>query len=50
MKLLSIHCERSLRLIFALMDDEGQIYAELVLRWDQLIALHNQGEALKIVV
>jgi hypothetical protein len=30
-------------------DDEGQTYAELALRKDQLIALHNQGEALKIV-
>ncbi len=30
-------------------NDEGQTYAELVLRGDQLIALHNQGEALKIV-
>ena len=30
-------------------DDEGQTYAELALRGDQLIALHNQGEALKIV-
>ncbi len=30
-------------------DDEGQTYAELALRQDQLIVLHNQGEALKIV-
>ena len=30
-------------------DDEGQTYAQLALRSDQLIALHNQGEALKIV-
>ncbi len=30
-------------------DDEGQTYAELALRAEQLIALHNQGEALKIV-
>jgi len=30
-------------------DDDGQTYAELALRGDQLIALHNQGEALKIV-
>jgi uncharacterized protein DUF4926 len=30
-------------------DDEGQTYAGLALRGDQLIALHNQGEALKIV-
>lgn len=30
-------------------DDEGQTYAELALRSDQLMALHNQGEALKIV-
>jgi hypothetical protein len=27
----------------------GRTYAELALRGDQLIALHNQGEALKIV-
>ncbi len=27
--------------------DEGQTYAELALRGDQLIALHNQGEVLK---
>ena len=30
-------------------DDEGQTYAEMALRADQLVALHNQGEALKIV-
>jgi hypothetical protein len=30
-------------------DDEGRTYAELALRNDQIIALHNQGEALKIV-
>jgi hypothetical protein len=30
-------------------DDEGQTYAELALRDDQLIPLHNQGETLKIV-
>ena len=30
-------------------DDEGQTYAELALRGDQLVVLHNQGEALKIV-
>lgn len=30
-------------------DDEGQTYAELALRAEQLIALHNQGEKLKIV-
>jgi len=30
-------------------DDEGQTYAELALRGEQLITLHNQGEALKIV-
>ena len=30
-------------------DDEGQTYAELALRAEQLIALHNQGEALRIV-
>ncbi len=30
-------------------DDEGQTYAELALRSEQLVALHNQGEALKIV-
>lgn len=30
-------------------DDDGQTYAELALRAEQLIALHNQGEKLKIV-
>ena len=30
-------------------DDEGQTYAELALRAEQIIALHNQGEKLKIV-
>ena len=30
-------------------DDDGQTYAELALRDDQLITLHNQGEKLKIV-
>jgi len=30
-------------------DDEGETYAELALRNGQLIALHNQGEVLKIV-
>lgn len=30
-------------------DDDGQTYAELALRRDQLMALHNQGEVLKIV-
>ena len=30
-------------------DDEGQTYAELALRSEQLMTLHNQGEALKIV-
>ena len=30
-------------------DDEGQTYAELALRGNQLVALHNQGKALKIV-
>jgi hypothetical protein len=29
-------------------DDDGQTYAELALRGDQLIVLHNQGEMLKI--
>ncbi len=29
-------------------DDEGQTYAELALRNEQLIVLHNQGEILKI--
>ncbi len=30
-------------------DHDGQTYAEFALRADQLIALHNQGEMLKIV-
>ncbi len=30
-------------------DDEGQTYAEFSLRTEQMIVLHNQGEALKIV-
>ncbi len=30
-------------------DDDGQTYAELALRDHQIIALHNQGEKLKIV-
>ena len=30
-------------------DDEGQTYAELALRANQLILLHNQGEILKVV-
>lgn len=30
-------------------DDEGKTYATLALRGEQLIVLHNQGEALKIV-
>ena len=30
-------------------DDEGQTYAEFALRGDQIIVLHNQGEALKVV-
>lgn len=30
-------------------DDEGQTYAELALRGDQLVLLHNRGEPLKIV-
>ena len=30
-------------------DDEGQTYAELALRGEQIVTLHNQGEALKIV-
>lgn len=29
-------------------DDEGQTYAELALRSEQIIVLHNQGEMLKI--
>ena len=30
-------------------DDEGRTYAELALGGEQIVALHNQGEALKIV-
>lgn len=30
-------------------DEEGQTYAELALSSDQLMTLHMQGEALKIV-
>jgi hypothetical protein len=30
-------------------DDEGQTYAQFALRGEQIIVLHNQGEALKIV-
>ncbi|MBI2501721.1 MAG: DUF4926 domain-containing protein [Candidatus Latescibacteria bacterium] len=30
-------------------DEEGQTYAEFALRGDQVMVLHNQGEALKIV-
>ena len=30
-------------------DDEGRTHAELALPADQVIALHNQGEKLKIV-
>ncbi len=30
-------------------DDEGETYAELALRSDQLVLLHNRGEALRIV-
>jgi hypothetical protein len=30
-------------------DDEGQTYAELALRRDQVVLLHNRGEALRIV-
>jgi hypothetical protein len=30
-------------------DDKGQTYAELALRSDQLVPLHNRGEALRIV-
>ena len=30
-------------------DEEGQTYAELALCADQLLTLHTQGEALKIV-
>lgn len=29
-------------------DDDGQTYAELALRNDQLIVLHNQGKGLRI--
>lgn len=29
-------------------DDDGQTYAELALRSEQLVVLHNQGERLKI--
>ena len=31
-------------------DEDGQSYAELALRGDQLIPLHNHGEPLKIAV
>jgi len=30
-------------------DDEGQTYAELALRGNQLVVLHNRGEPLSIV-
>jgi len=30
-------------------DDEGETYAELALRGDQLVLLHNRGEPLRIV-
>lgn len=30
-------------------DDEGRTYAELALRREQLVPLHNRGEALRIV-
>ena len=30
-------------------DDDGQTYAEIALRGDQLVLLHNRGEALRIV-
>jgi hypothetical protein len=30
-------------------DDDGQTYAMFALRADQLLVLHNQGEALRIV-
>ena len=30
-------------------DDEEQTYAELALRSDQVVLLHNRGEALRIV-
>ncbi|MCW5948753.1 MAG: DUF4926 domain-containing protein [Pyrinomonadaceae bacterium] len=29
-------------------DDEGQAYAQFALRGNQIIALHNQGESLKL--
>lgn len=30
-------------------DDDGQTYAELALRRDQLVLLHNRGESLRVV-
>ena len=30
-------------------DEDGQTYAELALRGDKLVPLHNRGEALRIV-
>ena len=30
-------------------DDDGETYAELALRRDQLVLLHNKGEAFRIV-
>ena len=30
-------------------DDDGETYAELALRRDQLVLLHNRGEAFRIV-
>ena len=30
-------------------DEDGQTYAELALRNDQVVLLHNRGEALRIV-
>lgn len=30
-------------------DDGGRTYAELALRGEQIVALHNRGETLKIV-
>ena len=30
-------------------DDDGQTYAELALRKEQVVLLHNRGEALRIV-
>ena len=30
-------------------DEDGQTYAELALRGDQVVPLHNRGEALRIV-